>query len=337
MNHKRKSDHIQLALESQGNLEMHDNRFIYEPLLSAHPDTENDSFLFLGKTMQFPLWISSMTGGTAAAHKINGNLACACREFGLGMGLGSCRNILFDDAILSDFNWRDTMGDDRPFYANLGIAQVEQLLEKGQQNAMDDLVGKLRADGLIVHVNPLQEWFQPEGDRIRKAPIETIEKLLETAGYPIIIKEVGQGMGPESLFRLLQLPLAAIDFAAYGGTNFSKLELARAEEKDIFEPFVQLGQTAFQMVQDINELAASKKDLKCQQLIISGGVKNALDGYFYTGLSRLPSVFGMASAVLQPASESYESLRAFIQKQIEQYRLAKAFLKINFDYTEMHP
>lgn len=334
MNQDRKSDHIQLALESQGNIQLHDNRFFYEPLLSAHPKAENTSLQFLGKTMQFPLWISSMTGGTAAARKINENLARACNEFGLGMGLGSCRKILFDDAVWGDFDWRDTIGYELPFYANLGIAQVEQLLENGQAKAIEELLGRLRADGLIVHVNPLQEWFQPEGDRLKKAPVDTIESLLSICNYPLIVKEVGQGMGPESLRRLLQLPLAAIEFAAFGGTNFSKLELARSDGKNAFEPFIQVGQTALQMVRDVNELVASEKELKCKQLIISGGVKNALDGYFYTGLSRLPAVFGMASAVLQPASESYEALKSFIGQQIEQYQLAKSFLKINLDYAE---
>lgn len=334
MNQDRKSDHIQLALGSQGNLQNHDRRFIYEPLLSAHPGEEDSPFPFLGKTMQFPLWISSMTGGTAAARKINKNLARACREFGLGMGLGSCRKILFSNDDFADFDWRGTVGDDRPFFANLGIAQVEQLIEKQQHKAIDDLLGRLRADGLIVHVNPLQEWFQPEGDRIQKAPLETIEKLLETAGYPVIVKEVGQGMGPESLRRLLKLPLAAVELAAFGGTNFSKLELARTHEKQVFEPFVHVGQTAFQMISDINARVVAEKELKCSQVIVSGGIKNALDGYFYTSLSRLPAVFGMASAALRPASESYESLKTFIEQQLEQYRLAKAFLKINPDYAE---
>lgn len=334
MNQDRKSDHIQLALESQGNILLHDKRFIYEPLLSAHPKVENTSTPFLGKTLRFPMWISSMTGGTSAARKINENLARACAEFGLGMGLGSCRKILFDDKLLADFDWRDTIGDDRPFYANLGIAQVEQLIEKGQVNVVSDLISRLRADGLIVHVNPLQEWFQPEGDRIKSAPIDTIEKLLMTFQLPLIVKEVGQGMGPESLRRLLKLPLAAIEFAAFGGTNFSKLELARSEGKDAFESFIQIGQTPLQMVKDVNKLLAAETDLKCRQLIISGGVKNALDGYFYTGISNIPSVFGMASAVLLPAAESYEALKNFIEQQIELYNLAKAFLKINMDYAE---
>ncbi|MDX9880817.1 MAG: isopentenyl-diphosphate delta-isomerase [Prolixibacteraceae bacterium] len=334
MNQDRKSDHIQLALESQGSLKEHERRFIYEPMLSAHPGEEDHPFQFLGKTLHFPLWISSMTGGTPAARKINENLAQVCAEFGLGMGLGSCRKILSDHTDFADFDWRDTVGKDRPFFANLGIAQVEQLFEKGQQNAMQDLVENLRADGLIIHVNPLQEWFQPEGDQIKKMPVETIEQVLAAFGFPVIVKEVGQGMGPESLRRLLKLPLAAIEFAAYGGTNFSKLELARTKGKEVFEPFIRVGQTSLQMVQDVNGLVASESGLKCRQLIISGGIKNALDGYFYTGMSHLPAIFGMASAVLQPAAESYEALKKFMEQQIEQYQLAKAFLKINFDYAE---
>lgn len=334
MNQDRKSDHIQLALDSQSSLQQHDRRFSYEPLLSAHPKATSLPLSFLGKTMQFPMWISSMTGGTATARKINENLARACHEFGLGMGLGSCRNILFNRTAWADFNWRDTIGDELPFYANLGIAQVEQLLDKGQTEAIEELVERLRADGLIVHINPLQEWFQPEGDRLTSAPIETIEKLLTKIKFPIIVKEVGQGMGPDSLLRLMKLPLAAIEFAAFGGTNFSKLELLRNKKMKSFEPFSRIGQTALQMVRNVNEIIASNKNIKCQQIIISGGITNALDGYYYTGLCQLPAIFGMASAVLKPASESYKSLQPFMTEQIEQYRLAEAFLKINVDYAE---
>lgn len=334
MTKDRKADHIELALAAQVAGSKPDRRFIYEPLLSAHPENTDTSISFLGKRMMFPLWISSMTGGTAAAHRINNNLARACHEFGLGMGLGSCRRILSDDTYLSDFDWRDALGDDRPFYANLGIAQIEQLLLENKHDAIKKMLERLRTDGLIVHVNPLQEWFQPEGDRLKKAPVDTIEQLLSVATYPIIVKEVGQGMGPESLRRLLQLPLAAIEFAAYGGTNFSKLELSRTIGNEAFEPFIHIGQTANQMVLDVNQLLASGIKIECRQLIISGGIQHALDGYYLTGLSKLPSVFGMASKLLKPASESYQALEMFLQEQINQYQLARAFLKINSDDSE---
>ena len=78
---------------------------------------------------------------------------------------------------------------------------------------------------LIIHVNPLQEWIQPEGNIIKESPLKTIERFLEKSAFPVIIKEVGQGFGPESLLKLLQLPLAALDFGAYGGTNLSLIHI----------------------------------------------------------------------------------------------------------------
>src|ERR1035437_8947441 len=96
----RKKDHITLAFESQTTREELDNRFFYEPMLAAHPTGGLPQFLFLGKPFRIPLWVSSMTGRTLLASKINNNLARACNEFGFGMGLGSCRSLLENDAHL---------------------------------------------------------------------------------------------------------------------------------------------------------------------------------------------------------------------------------------------
>jgi len=334
MEKDRKLDHIQLAFDSHtGPLEQ-DQRFIYEPMLAAHPKGEDKPFLFLGKLVRVPFWVSSMTGGTGVAEKINRNIARACREFGFGMGLGSCRKILFDKTHWADFDMRDTIGPDQPFWANLGIAQVEKLLKKQNEKAIIDLVGGLRADGLIIHVNPLQEWFQPEGDRIEEPPVETIEHLMARTNIPLIVKEVGQGIGAESLKRLLKLPLAAIEFAAYGGTNFSKLELMRDDPavQEMYQPFAFVGQTAHQMVKSVNLLLQEVEEPQCRQLIISGGIKNYLDGYHLVSLSQLPAVYGMASSVLKHATGDYDELKAFIGNQLKAYRLAQHFLRINPDY-----
>lgn len=329
----RKLEHIKLALDSQTKLAEQDLRFNYEPMLSAHPEKPDLSIDFLGKTMQTPIWVSSMTGGTGVAQTINRNIAQACREFGMGMGLGSCRKILFDKTHWADFDFRDEIGD-QPFWANLGIAQVEELLFSKNIQAVIDLVGDLRADGLIVHVNPLQEWFQPEGNRFKQAPIETIRQLLSEVQLKIMVKEVGQGFGPESLRQLLSLPIEAIEFGAYGGTNFSKLEMLRDDEQKLEAslPFAFVGQSAGQMVNSVNQILKENQNPACKQLIISGGIKNALDGYYLTSKSQLPSVFGMASAVLKHASENYESLSAFLDNQIQALSLAKSYLKINPDY-----
>lgn len=334
MSTDRKLEHINLALESQTHLSEQDIRFNYEPMLSGHPEDSDLSTRFLGKTMKNPIWVSSMTGGTSVARFINGNIARACREYGMGMGLGSCRKILFEKSHWADFNLRDEIGDDQPFWANLGIAQIEELLDSKNIQAAVDLVGELRADGLIVHVNPLQEWFQLEGNRIKRPPIHTIEQLLDQVKIPVIVKEVGQGFGPESLRQLLNLPLEAIEFGAFGGTNFSKLEMLRDGhtkfESSLFLAFV--GNSAGQMVDSANRILKENPNPACRQLIISGGIHNSLDGYYLTSKSQLPAIFGMASEVLKHASKSYESLAHFLESQIQVLHLAHAFLKINPDY-----
>ncbi len=330
----RKLEHIKLALDSQTKLAEQDLRFNYEPMLAAHPEISDLSINLLGKTMRTPIWVSSMTGGTGVAKTINRNIARACHEFGMGMGLGSCRKLLFDKTHWDDFNFRNEIGDDQPFWANLGIAQVEELLDSKNLQAVVDLVGDLRADGLIVHVNPLQEWFQPEGNRLKQSPLQTIQQLLVQVDFKIIVKEVGQGFGPESLRQLIALPIEAIEFGAYGGTNFSKLEMLRGDQQKLEAslPFAFIGQSANQMVGSVNQILSENPNPACRQLIISGGIQNALDGYFLTSKSQLPAVFGMASAVLKHASESYESLAAFLENQIQVLRLAQAYLKINPDY-----
>lgn len=329
----RKLDHIKLALESQTKLAEQDLRFNYEPMLAAHPENMDLSIQFLDKTMQTPIWVSSMTGGTGVARTINRNIAHACREFGMGMGLGSCRKILFDKTDWVDFDFRNEIGD-QPFWANLGVAQIEELLASKNIQAIVDLVGELKADGLIVHVNPLQEWFQPEGNRLKQSPLLTIQQLLDQVSVKLIVKEVGQGFGTESLRQLLALPLEAIEFGAYGGTNFSKLEMIRGDQQKLEAslPFAFVGQSASQMVDSVNQLLKENPNPACKQLIISGGIQNALDGYYLTSKSQLPAIFGMASAVLKHASESYESLHDFLTNQIQVLSLAKAYLRLNPDY-----
>lgn len=326
---KRKKDHIDLAFRSRTGLPDQDPRFFYEPILSGFSAEPPGPFDFLGKKMQAPMWVSSMTGGTGDARHINQNLARACNEFGLGMGLGSCRPLLTSDEFFEDFNLRPIIGDDLPFYANLGIAQVEQMLHDRETGRIVELVERLQADGLIIHVNPLQEWLQPEGDHFSRPPLETIEGLITETGLSIIVKEVGQGMGPESLKALLKLPLAAIEFGAYGGTNFAKLELMRSDEskKAYFEPISKVGHNAYEMVDFVNQIS-QEEHVKCEHLIISGGITSFIDGYYLVNKSRLKAVYGQASSFLKHAKESFDELKEYIQYQINGLQLARAYFRL---------
>ena len=153
---ERKKEHIDLAMKSKLSHWSNDKRFFYEPILGKHPEQKNLPVDFFKKKLRYPIWVSSMTGGTKEAKRINENLARACNEFGLGMGLGSCRPLLEDPKkYIEDFAIRSQIGDKQPLFANLGIAQIEKSIEAGEIAKIEDMVGLLDADGLIVHVNPI--------------------------------------------------------------------------------------------------------------------------------------------------------------------------------------
>jgi len=327
----RKEDHIDLALSSSMAAATIDRRFSYEPMLSGHvkKDLKLDQEV-AKKQLKYPIWVSSMTGGTEKAKKINYNLAQLCGELGLGMGLGSCRQLLYEEKRVHEFDVRSLMPDN-PLMINLGIAQVEELIAKKETNRIKNLISKLKADGLIIHINPLQEWMQPEGDRIMIPPIETVSTLLAEVDYPVIIKEVGQGFGSASIAALLQLPLEAIELAGYGGTNFSKIELLRSDPSRVecYEPIYNLGHDCNQMLGYINDFVKNDPDkVKTKLIIFSGGIKGFLDGYYFTQKCLLPSIYAQASGFLKHAMD-YKQLKRYAEMQIEGLQMSHALLRLN--------
>jgi isopentenyl-diphosphate delta-isomerase len=328
MQEQRKLDHIELTLKAQKNILELDDRFNYEPLLSAHPSLDKKlETKFFGKNLKAPLWVSSMTGGNAKANLINQNLAKVCREFGLGMGLGSCRTLLESNSHFDDFNLRPIIGDDLPLYANLGIAQIEKSLIDNSCHKIFQMLEKLSVDGLFIHINPLQEYLQIEGDIISRPPLETIKNFLKLSSTKVVIKEVGQGMGPLSLKALVELPITGIELAGFGGTNFSEVELLRRpqlnEQTHSLNALSRVGHSALEMVEILNGFSKNHP----KDIIISGGIKNFLDSYYLLKKSTNNSVIGQAKNFLVHAHD-YEKLRLFVQGEIAGLHVAHAFLSI---------
>jgi isopentenyl-diphosphate delta-isomerase len=323
--HERKADHINMALAAQ--VSANDARFYYEPILSAHPNQPLATFDIFGRHMKAPIWISSMTGGTEMAGAINKKLALTCGKYGLGMGLGSCRMLLHSDEHLADFQLRKYLSDDYPLFANLGIAQLEEIASRHQWQSVKDLIQKTEADGLIIHVNPMQEWLQPEGDRITESPLSTIQRCLEHLDTRIIVKEVGQGMGPRSLEALLKLPLSAIDFAAFGGTNFAKMEMDRNHENTpkSYEGLSKVGHSIDEMIQFYNAIESKSED---KTIILSGGIHDFLDGYYAMEKINATAIYGQASAFLKRAMISQEVLDDYVENEIKGLAMAKQYLVV---------
>ncbi|MEI6574864.1 MAG: isopentenyl-diphosphate delta-isomerase [Bacteroidota bacterium] len=327
---ERKSDHIILALGSRLKPEEADKRFDYEPLSKGIMEAKPEEVLFFGKKLRVPMWASSMTGGTSLGRTINTNLARACNDFGMGMGLGSCRILLDKPEYLSDFDVRDIIGPDLPLFANIGIAQVELMIADKSWSRLEELVNKLRADGLIIHINPIQEWLQPEGDEIHRPPIETIEEFLTLTKIKVVLKEVGQGMGPESIRAALKLNIEGFELAAFGGTNFAKLELSRSNPQlqELYAPLSHIGHNAEEMLGIIGQAIDSGQEINCSHIIISGGITSFLDGYYLINKSKLPAVFGQASGFLNYARGDYQDLRSYVEHQVKGLEFARAYLRV---------
>lgn len=223
---------------------------------------------------------------------------------------------------------RPIIGDDLPLLANLGIAQIEELLEKGEEKKLLQMIKTLDVDGLFVHLNPIQECLQPEGDRILFSPLETLERLLEKVDFPVLVKEVGQGIGPKSIEALMDLNLAGIEFGAFGGTNFAQMELLRSDKikQELLSPLATIGHTAEEMVDYINDLPSSKMNEK--NIIISGGVNNWLEGYYLLEKLKYPAVFGQASAFLKYAQGDYKELSNYVLNLKKGLLLAHSYLRI---------
>ncbi len=334
MSESRKNDHINLTEKSvpQSQLDLLGSH--YEPLFSGINNyNENPQVKFGTFNLELPVWISSMTGGAERARKINKNLARLCGEFKLGMGLGSCRSLLYSNDRIEDFDYKDLVGD-QPLFTNFGIAQVEELVGNNNVKLINDVNKRLSADGIIIHINPLQEFMQPEGDRYRKSPLETIKRSLDLLKYPIIIKEVGQGFGPRSLEALFKFPLFAIDLAGFGGTNFTKLEELRLSKEDnnkvqLNSSLCQVGHTCEEMIKFILDL--DPKLIKDKNIIISGGLKRPLDGVLLKsmieGSGIQSSLMGFASLFLKHAQGEYSELKEFMNDFQDSFLIANNLIE----------
>ena len=333
---QRKAEHLHLSLlngecrvgEEEGLGA--DGRFYYEPLLGHQNFNNIDlSVEFLGKQFQAPLWVSSMTGGTGEARQINHRLARAVARFGLGMGVGSMRPLLEGDEgtrRMEEYDLRPLLGPDRPLYGNLGIVQVGRLVREGGVSRLVDRLGQLDYDGLVIHVNPLQEWYQREGELLDRPPLSIIEDFLSLFSLPVLVKEVGQGMGPQSLHGLMELPLAAIELSGFGGSNFARLEWQREGESKPGD-LAHVGHRASEMVGWINEKGVVAGG--CSQFILSGGIRSFLDGYYLMEkLKGVVGIYGQASPMLKRAVVSQEVLDEYLGHQILGLKMAKSFLRV---------
>jgi len=240
----------------------------------------------LGARLAAPLFVSAMTGGTAESEAINRRLARAATDHGIALVLGSGRALLRDPALLHTYR-----SSARPplLLANLGVAQL------ADPDAAARLVELLGADGLSIHLNPIQEAVQPEGQPEFACAIERIAAAVgELAPLPVVVKEVGFGMDGADVAALRDAGVTAIDVAGAGGTNWALVEGRRNPEAGaVAEAFAGWGVSTLDALRTAREVAPTLP------IIASGGLRDGVDAARCLALGA--SAAGLARRLLMAA------------------------------------
>jgi len=269
---KRKKDHVELtvndATQYRSPAGFEHYRFKHQALPEVDFDEVDTSASFLGRTFSFPLFISSMTGGYSGAGAVNALIAEFCERHNLPFGVGSQRAMLENSSETESFAIVRKHAPNAFICSNIGGAQLIGGLDKEKT---DLLVNSIQADAVIVHLNPLQELMQPEGDRNFKGILKGIEHLVQNVGLPVIVKETGAGISADAAESLLDVGVQVIDVSGSGGTSWSKVENQRsANPKIIFDEW------GIPTVECLEQVVRLKKDYDFL-VIASGGIRNALD------------------------------------------------------------
>ncbi|SDW98047.1 isopentenyl-diphosphate delta-isomerase [Marininema mesophilum] len=273
---QRKSEHLDIVLHKkvtghQITTGLEHYRFRHEALPEINFSDIDLTTTFLNKKLRAPLLISSMTGGTRAALSINQNLAIAAQERGWAMGLGSVRAALEHHEVADSFQVR-RFAPDILLFANLGAVQLNYGYGVDHCRQIIELT---EADALILHLNSLQEVFQPEGDTNFRNLLHRIEDLCHSLEVPVGIKEVGWGIHGELATRLYKAGVAFIDVAGAGGTSWSQVEKHRSLDEEVrqaTEAFTEWGIPTADCIVDVRSQAPH------QGLIASGGIHTGVDG-----------------------------------------------------------
>jgi isopentenyl-diphosphate delta-isomerase len=260
--------------------------------------------MFLGKSLGAPLLISSMTGGTERARTINFRLAEVAQHYKLAMGVGSQRVAVENPQVADTFAVR-SHAPDILLFANLGAVQLNYSYGLDECLRVVDLC---QADALILHLNPLQESVQSNGDTNFRGLLDKISTLCYKLPVPVIVKEVGNGISAAMAQKLLEAGVAAIDVAGAGGTSWAKVE----SERELNEKQRRLGLTFANWGLPTAECITSIRAIAPEiPLIASGGLRNGLEVAKAIALGA--DISGLAWPFLQAADESADAVDALVQ------------------------
>jgi isopentenyl-diphosphate delta-isomerase len=318
MHQQRKSDHIRINLQEAVDVQhvsagFERYRFTHCALPGFNLEDVDSATTLLGKRLAAPLLISSMTGGTPEARAINQRLAEAAQAAGIGMGLGSQRAVIEEPALVDTFRVRH-VAPDILLMANLGAVQLNYGYGL---NECRRAVESVEADALILHLNPLQEALQPEGDTRFAELLPKIEAVCRALEVPVVIKEVGWGLSERVVRQLADAGVAAIDVAGAGGSSWSQVEMHRATTergRQVAAAFADWG------IPTAESLLMARRGAPELPVIASGGIRDGIQ--MAKAIALGASACGVAGPFLRAASESSAAVTELTAVLVTQLRVA---------------
>jgi isopentenyl-diphosphate delta-isomerase len=263
----------------------------YNALTQTDLNTVDLGTEFLGSRLRAPVLIGAMTGGAELSGIINRNLATAAQQLGIGMMLGSQRVMIDDPVAGASFDVRH-LAPDILLIGNIGLAQVQTSMVPGLAAALD----RVGANALAVHTNPLQEAMQHNGDTDFSGSMQRLRDLTDAIGYPVMLKEVGHGLGAAAAAELVDCPVAAIDVAGAGGTSWARIEQFVRYGEVRFPALAEWGVPTARAITEVRQV------LPDMPLVASGGIRTGMDAA--KALAMGAEMVAIARPLLAPAVES---------------------------------
>jgi isopentenyl-diphosphate delta-isomerase len=321
---QRKIEHVSVALAEDVSAPQRaswsDIQFVHQALPEVDLDKIDTSVSFLGYTLRYPIFISSLTGGHPDVTTINRNLALAAERYGLALGVGSQRAAIVNPEVAPSYAVTRDYAPHAFLIANIG---APQLIPQARHAAFTiqqvrqaiDMIG---ANALAVHMNSLQEAAQPEGDRRAVGEAAALKEVTRQISVPVIAKETGAGVCREQALLLRSCGVSAIDVGGAGGSSMSAMEASRSRSRgDERTMSIGLLYRDWGIATPIAVVEASTARLP---LISTGGVRNGLD--VARALTLGATLVGMGFPFLKAASESFESVCELLETVIMQLKVA---------------
>ncbi len=316
-NSKRKYEHLHINLTRNVQFEavstgLENYRFLHQALPEVDAGSIDLSITLFGKTLRAPLLLSPMTGGVKRAQHINRNLALAAQTLGIAMGVGSQRAALEDHRVANTF-WVRDVAPDILLFANLGAVQLNYGygIEECRR-----AVEMIEADALILHLNPLQEALQPEGQTNFSGLLRKIERVCRRLEVPVVIKEVGWGISESVARQLVNAGVSGLDVAGAGGTSWGEVERHRAHSDNhsrVAKSFASWGIPTAESIQMVRRAAPATTQLA------SGGLRTGIDVAKAIALGA--DAAGIASPLLKAADVSAQAVMENLSEIIDSLRI----------------